>query len=234
MMPTANRHVFVVSAVVALACAASCGGSVITGGSGSGGNGTTGAGAGATGSGAGTTTAPSGWPRPRSPAAAPCAGFPAGLRCTYGDSVQPECRDVMTCLNGQWLADKTGATCAPPAPGACPGGPAAGQVCGTQGLVCTYADTFCLCDECAGGPCMAPPTTWQCASPPATAGCPAAVPNDGTPCGAEALMCTYGFPCTPTGAVVGCAGGAWKWNTMIACGGLRVGEALPSFIAARG
>jgi hypothetical protein len=66
---------------------------------------------------------------------------------------------------------------------------------------------------------MSPPIEWQCAGPPTTAGCPPVVPNDGTPCSDEGVMCTYGLICSMSGALVSCKNGLWLWNTMIACGG---------------
>jgi hypothetical protein len=210
--------------------AAACGASVVTGPGDSG----TGAGAGASTTGGGGTTsagtggatgaggATSGSPCPATATAAgSCAGVAPGFRCTYGDDARPDCREVTQCIGGAWT----------PMPSACSMStvcgvtqPTAGTVCsndGTLSAACTYGDVICLCDACAAGPCMAPPTDWQCAGPPTTAGCPSVVPNDGTPCTAEGTQCTYGFVCSQfgAGAEVSCTNGLWLWNTMIACGG---------------
>jgi len=97
--------------------------------------------------------------------------------------------------------------------------PPGGQVCSTEGDVCVInGSTICLCTSCAG-PCMQPPPKWLCTPPPMTAGCPELAPNDGTPCGTDGLMCTYGNVCTISGAQVKCENGLWKWNLVIACPG---------------
>jgi hypothetical protein len=223
---------------VALAGLVACGGSVIREGAGAspttgtGANTTTGTGADTTvGSGASTTTGSgastgvgggtSGGPCPLAvpPLGASCAGVPDQFRCTYGDSVRPDCRNVRICSGGGWTTANVG--CAMPPPGACPASePSPGMPCtGTVGqdFVCTYGDAICGCG-CGGGFCGVP-FTWQCTDPPITPGCPATVPNDGTACSAATLECVYGDPCSPAGAIVDCTNGLWKWNTMIVCGG---------------
>jgi len=198
-----------------LAGAVGCGGSVVAGTGGSGGATSTGTSTG-TNTSSGTTgsvTCPA-----TEPTAGACSGLPSGLQCTYGTSVRPECRDQWICESGSWTTTKGG--CVQPPAGDCPTTqPSSTTVCATQGDVCTYGDTLCLCDSCVEGPCMAGATRWQCAAPPTTTGCPPAVPNDGTACTASGLECSYGYTCSQTGALVDCTDGVWVWNTMVACAG---------------
>jgi hypothetical protein len=134
-----------------------------------------------------------------------------GLVCSYGDSVRVDCRDVWTCSAGIWDMGKT--DCPMPPTGTCgSSAPADGTTCSTQGDLCTYGDTLCLCSECPGGPCMAPPPKWTCSGPPTTAGCPPIAPNEGSACSMDGLMCTYGFPCGGSGANAVCSGGSWAWQ----------------------
>jgi hypothetical protein len=196
------------AAVVAVAA---CGGSVVSeGATGGSGAGTTGTGAGTSGTGAGTSSGPC---PPSAPTTNSCAGVPNGFRCTYGDSVRPDCRVEWSCLGGQWLTQN--GSCGQ---GPCAGSePATGTVCTNMGDVCVYGDSICECG-CGGGFCGMP-VDWQCSGPPTTPGCPAVVPNDGTPCSANGLQCTYGNVCMQSSAMVSCKNGLWLWNTMIACGG---------------
>jgi hypothetical protein len=143
-----------------------------------------------------------------------CSAAQDGLRCTYGDSVRPDCRDVFLCTGGSWQT--TGNTCITPTD--CPASePSSTTQCQNQGDVCTYGDDICYCG-CGGGvECMAP-FPWSCQAPPGD-GCPSLVPNDGTACPGNVMECDYGDPCDPSGAVVDCTGGYWRWNQMIACAG---------------
>jgi hypothetical protein len=205
-------------APLALATAA-CGGNVAVGSNGAGGGhpstttGTTTTGATTT----GTTTTGGGGASGGCPAAEPSGGpcATAGLRCTYGDSVRPECRSDWTCSGGAWTTTK--GVCIAPPPGHCPDASPAGASCGGRdGDVCTYGTTLCVCSQCPTGPCMAPPPKWSCAAAPAGA-CPPSAPNDGTPCDAPGAHCSYGFPCGGSGAVVDCKDGRWTWDPQIAC-----------------
>ena len=204
----------VVVALLALAATA-CGGNTDTGTTGgSGGSGAAGGsgGSGASGGSGGTSST-------SCPPAQPASGqscSSADLRCTYGDTVRPECRNDWVCNGGKWTTTKS--VC--PHYTNCPASPpTVGTVCSTEAQVCDYANgTLCLCSSCSAGPCGAPPPHWQCAPPPTTAGCPALVPNDGSACGApEGTKCQYGNPCGPSGAIVSCKGGAWTWQTNIPC-----------------
>jgi hypothetical protein len=80
--------------------------------------------------------------------------------------------------------------------------------------VCTYLNTICICAECAGL-CQVPPLHWQC-NPPPVMPCPAAVPNEGSPCTMNGLSCTYGNPCSTSGAQAQCMNGVWAW-VAVAC-----------------
>jgi hypothetical protein len=224
-----------------------CGGSVVAGGAGGHGTGagttgsgagTTGTGAGATGTGASTTgtgagttgtgasttgTGASGTggsvgtsscPGSEPTEGASCAGAPAELRCTYGASVRPECRSVWLCTAGSWTT--THSACAPTGNDCGTTEPAPQTVCTTMGDLCVYGDSICYCG-CGGGPACISPIDWKCADPPTTPGCPAVVPNDGTPCTADGVQCTYGTTCTPSGAQLSCTGGRWFWNLNIPC-----------------
>jgi hypothetical protein len=199
-----------------LASTTNCGGSVVATGGGS-----------TTTSGPTTTTSSSsstGGPGPTGcPATLPsgsCAGVTDGLECSYGDSVRPECRTTVSCDKGGWsTVDPTG-PCSPP-PSDCPATQPQNQVdlCTTMGDVCTYADTICVCDACALGPCMVPPVRWQCANVSGPPACPSVIPNAGTACGTDGLSCTYGLLCAGSGRSVKCTGGAWQWELLIICPG---------------
>lgn len=195
-------------AVASLVLLAGCGSSVIVGGNG--GSPTT------TGTGAVTGTGGSaGAACPTvEPTGGSCAGSPEGLRCTYGDQTRPECRDEWLCSAGTWTTTKS--ACAMST--ACGSTqPTPGTDCPMDGAVCTYGSTLCICSQCPGGPCMAPPAKWECAGPPTGPGCPAVAPNAGTPCGAAGAMCTYGFICGGSGVETQCTSGLWVWNDMVAC-----------------
>jgi hypothetical protein len=210
---------------VAVSMLVACGGSTDSrgsGGSGASGGGATG-GSGGSGGSTGGSGGSSGGTGGTSPSGCPAAATPGAacttpnLRCTYGDEVRPECRQDWLCLNGTWTTTKS--ICLEPPAGTCSSTPpTVGAVCDTEAAVCDFPDgTLCLCSSCSAGPCAAPPPKWQCAPPPSTAGCPALVPNDGSACSTEGTECQYGNPCGPSGAVVHCTNGAWKWQTDIAC-----------------
>jgi hypothetical protein len=227
-------------ALAALFAAAACGGSVVneatggatgtgagasTMGTGAGttgtGAGTTGTGAATTGTGAATTGVGGGEVGGPCPPSAPLAegdvcSLPEGFRCTYGDSVRPECRTAWTC-NGAWTA--TSGPCDEPPPGVCGSSqPGPQDMCAATNAVCVYGDSLCLCG-CGAGVLCTTPFNWFCTAPPTTPGCPEVVPNDGTLCAVPGVQCSYGDVCTPSGAMVSCTNGLWLWNTMIACGG---------------
>jgi hypothetical protein len=209
-----------------------CGGKVVVD---SGGGGATGSGpSAATGSGptttssgltttgcgpATTTTGAGGGSNGGCPVNEPVGGASCDLTaapaCSYGDTVRPECRDVWTCAGGVWSTAKT--ACAQFPPGVCGNMSQEGLTCTTQGAVCTYGDTICMCDDCAAGPCMAPPI-WQCISPPA-APCPMIAPNEGSACSTEGAQCDYGFLCAGEGEQATCTNGLWVWTQNVACAG---------------
>jgi hypothetical protein len=219
-----RRLLCVMVGLVFVACGGSTDTNSSTGGSGGatgGSGGATGGSGGATGGSGGATggtggTSPSGCPA-SAPAGQPCTT--PDLRCTYGDSVRPECRNEWICNGGTWVTTK--ALCLAAPPGECTTTvPTDGTVCTTDGTVCDYPDgTLCLCNACSTGPCAAPPPKWECTPPPTGPGCPAIVPNDGSPCSApEGTQCTYGIPCGPSGAIATCTNGAWLWEKHLLCG----------------
>lgn len=183
----------------------SCGGEDFSsGGQGSGGGG----GAGAGGSG-GSGAAPSG----SCPDTLPSAGTACsreGLLCTYGSDARPKCRTHAQCTNGSFNIVKE------PAAGSCSTPPACelplpiGKTCLTLGDECTGSDGYCACT------CVPGCTTWTWKCPAPTAGCPPALPNAGTPCGAEGISCTYGVCDDASGVrdqvTAQCSGGAWAWT----------------------
>src|SRR5262249_35697181 len=126
-----------------------------------------------------------GGPAPPCPTAEPASGDACtkeGFRCTYGESVRPDCRSAYVCTSGAGVADTYEGACADPPPGACgPTEPAYGDLCtGFDGATCTYGDDICFCTTCYTDDCMLGEETWAC--PPTGAGCPPVAPNDGTPC----------------------------------------------------
>ncbi|APR83908.1 Hypothetical protein A7982_09257 [Minicystis rosea] len=192
-----------------LALLAGCGSSIVTGGTGgAGGNTNTG---GSTGTGddpVGESPCP-----PAEPSGLACLGVPSGFRCTYGDSVRPDCRREWFCTDGKWVTAKN--LCLEPPAGACvPAEPAQSTLCEDEGAACTYGNDFCVCSSCTGGPCMQN-AVWTCFKPPS--GCPAIVPNDGTVCQTPGATCTYGSPCSAFGAKAVCENGLWKWDSEQVC-----------------
>lgn len=191
------------------ASAGSGGGAGSGGSSGAGGSGGSGGAAGDGGAGGGAMT--------DCPAQPPSGGVCTkdGLQCSYGTSIDPECRALWSCSGGSWAG--TGAMCPQPPPSICGNAPPMdGTVCATNGDVCTYAPgTICVCTNCLGGPCQAGAPKWHCAPPPTTAGCPTIAPNVGTACDAEGLACTYGNPCSGSGAHAVCKSGAWVWDQVV-------------------
>ncbi|MFT3773823.1 MAG: hypothetical protein QM820_51290 [Minicystis sp.] len=144
-----------------------------------------------------------------------CLGVPPGFRCTYGESVRPECRREWICNNGFWST--TGNLCIEPPPDACNlAEPTSNSMCGdNEGAVCTYGPDICVCTSCAGGPCMQN-AAWFCAKAP-TGNCPPIVPNDGTVCDQPGAVCSYGLFCSATGTQAKCMNGLWKWDNDVAC-----------------
>lgn len=154
------------------------------------------------------------------PASAPAEGSSCpkpDLRCSFGDSVTADCRDVYACTTRGWY--KPPSQC-DGTPDACAADQPIGQDCsGSHGMACLQNGTsLCLCSECpegdgAGAPCHETPAMWSCARPP-NAPCPAVIPNDGTPCSAEGASCTYGFPCVRSGGKAACQSGVWTWQSI--------------------
>ncbi len=142
-----------------------------------------------------------------------CLGL-NGLVCTYGDSLTPQCRTVLTCTAVP-TGEVWGVT--PPdrdlcAGVGCPGAPPpSASECTVDGLTCGFEDgLLCTCTTCTGGPCGPPPPQWVCGSP--QAGCPDVLPNAGTSCAGAEGSCDYGNPCAG-GQATSCnpATGAWEW-----------------------
>lgn len=151
---------------------------------------------------------------------ASCAGYPDGYRCTYGDSVQPQCRESATCQGGEWVP--AAVLCPAPLPGGCPAGePKSNVTCGSEQAECVYGDDICACG-CNGGIACIAPYEWSCSTTP-PAPCPSLAPNSGTVCPSadEGASCTYGNPCGD-GALVACTGGLWTWQG-VECAGLVQG-----------
>ncbi len=211
--------------LLSLVAVAACGGTVVSNGAGgAGGAGTTGTTTtststtttSTTGTGAGGATSGSCPATEPTTAGASCAGVPDQLRCTYGDSVRPDCRDAWVCSGGLWTTNHS--VCVEPPAGVCGAAqPPAETVCPGMGDVCTYGDDICYCG-CSGGLC-AVPYLWQCSGSPTVAGCPPVVPNDGTACSVEGADCVYGAVCSSAGAEVSCTDGRWLWNLEVVCAG---------------
>lgn len=122
--------------------------------------------------------------------------------CTYGDARRRDCRTRIYCESGRW--QDLSEVC-PEAPAAgCPVNPTSGDPC-NEG-VCEYEDgTICECFEKGPGR----PAVLSCAKATGAPECPAMLPNIGTKCAVEALECTYGDPCLPSGARAFCRSGVW-------------------------
>jgi hypothetical protein len=161
-----------------------------------------------------STAGPSGCPvaLPADGAACP----KESLGCSYGDSPTADCRDEVTCTSAGWhrLTSQCNGT-----PDACTASVAEKVACDdAKRAACLGAgDVLCVCSTCegsSGAMCNAVDATWRwaCVAPPA-APSPAALPNDGTACGAEGALCSYGFPCHGfRGVLAVCEAGAWVWQ----------------------
>lgn len=134
------------------------------------------------------------------------------LWCSYGDSVDPSCRQVFGCSSGEFKAVTWLGACSQN--DACPAAQPAGQSsCNPDEVTsCYYPGTSrCSCDQCepsSGGPCvpLAEPQ-WNC-SGPIGAACLDQVPNWGTPCSDEGASCQY-ISCW---FATRCEGGVWVWE----------------------
>lgn len=125
-----------------------------------------------------------------------------GQNCTYGDAKRPDCRLRLFCEGGRWV--NVSETCLPPPLAGCPASPPAGPDC-DEG-VCDYPDgTICDCFQVT----PSGPPKLTCTKAPTVPECPTALPNLGTACTVEALECSYGNPCLPSGARVICRSGVW-------------------------
>lgn len=173
------------------------------------------------------STSSTGGPPLLCPATSPIAGqaCTAGLYCTFGDDVNPLCRDAWVCTSGGWALEPSSCNTTPasqcpttqPAPkSSCPvmGSSAASGSGGLLGDTCVYDDTICGCGCPSNQPCD--PKTWYC-SPTLAAGCPPIIPNDGTACTTSGLGCTYGAPCTESALTATCTSGAWNWQAAPQC-----------------
>jgi len=156
-------------------------------------------------------------PRPVCPETPPTDGAECSnpdLWCGYGTDLRADCREMYVCeSDGIWTLRK-GADyqCTQPADNACPQAPIPGASCSLidagvayGGIVCEY-DGFVLCTCSFEQRIM----QWQCFDPPGNSRCPPVLPNYGEGCDIQALNCTYGDPCLPSGATVFCRRGAWE------------------------
>ncbi len=201
-------------ALLFVAVMAACGGSTAADGNkAAGGNGAGGSGA--------TGPSPSGCPAspPKYGEACP----KQNLLCSYGDELQPYCREVFICVQSAW--SKKQGTCEEHAQADCPASlPAHGSVC-TPAPVNTYCEYIaqssacrCLDTYCVGACQIIDPPEWRCQAPPTTADCPPVSPNAGAACSTESLECNYlGGPCTGGGVLTRCTSGAWEWITDVPC-----------------
>ena len=147
------------------------------------------------------------------PPVSPLAGSSctvAGIECTYGDGVRPECRSTAMCdATGSWII--TSPACS--LPGSCSAVSASpGSPCLMHGDECveTAAGAACICTDCFNGPC-APPPKWDCFTAPGDP-CPKYAPNRGQPCFNLAQSCSYGS-CSGLAITVSCTQGIWEWST---------------------
>ena len=142
----------------------------------------------------------------------------ADLVCWYGDSGRPGCRDIWSCVSGQWSAARSGCVQLPQ--GFCPiSEPDGDVVCDantdpnlrgdcvyTGGVLCGCPCPTTVTD---GGTFTCSPSEFVCYGPPTTPGCPALTPNIGTPCSVQGVQCVYGNPCDVDGLSVLCRAGFW-------------------------
>lgn len=137
-----------------------------------------------------------------------------GLRCSYGESVVPECRRGYRCLSGSWQVDGLGCGDGPADCGTAT--PPDGAECFEQQALCVSGESLCVCGPCGGAGCPDPPWGWSCGGSDGQPGCPAVVPNDGTACASPGAVCHYGVFCASE-ASVKCLQGTWIWDPPMAC-----------------
>jgi len=156
----------------------------------------------------------SGPPASGCPVAAPLQGDPCDddeLWCSYGDTLDPSCRQVFGCDAGAFELVSWLGTCS--AEEACPASqPVTESSCNPDDVGSCYypGSTLCRCEECepyTGGPCvpLAQPE-WHCSAP--SGACPDLVPNWGTSCTDEGASCQY-IECW---FQTRCEGGVWVWE----------------------
>jgi hypothetical protein len=167
---------------------------------------------------------------PDSPPALDSACDQRGLLCTYGDAVDPACRERFYCNfpTDVWIASSGpgGGICRDPATLDACETPADGE-CSTAGKYCVQGSEICfcaaavtqICGGVAGGadvdgcqPLNPPiPQQWSCPKPyAAEEGCPESAPHAGRACDDESFSCLYGDDCS--GLIVRCEDGYYQWD----------------------
>lgn len=192
------------------------GGSSTSGaGGGIGGGGTGGTSSGAAGGGGAVATGGSaGAPQASGecPTAEPSAGAAcraAGLKCSYGTSARPSCRDRYQCTSGRWIVLTEGG-CSNDS--SCPDDPpASSSVCTGLDQECDYGQAGIFC-RCLCPDALCPQQRWLC-SDSTSGSCADVVPNEGTDCaGEEGRVCDYGSCRLEDAVVARCSEGLWRWE----------------------
>jgi hypothetical protein len=154
-----------------------------------------------------------GCPSEPPPDGAACS--PPGLFCEVEGGIIVECRATATCTTDGWLNQAPGCSSTPPPDPKCPMMEPSGACdVATDPSLCVYGDDVCGCSDCLGGPCGGQ-AEWVCVTPPRQP-CPATPPKIGNPCPDEGASCIYGS-CSLTylaGRV--CQGGLWA-DDGVAC-----------------
>lgn len=148
-----------------------------------------------------------------------CGDTP-GLLCSYGDSPDWSCRQLVKC-EGTWKHQDR--NCNEPPVDYCPSKMPHGEECEVQdyaggtvflgsGVECNYEDKFiCYCNACSRtNICDENQSRWECVGPPQEEECPTVAPNLGEGCSSKGRQCTYGDPCDASGQVSFCRNGIWE------------------------
>jgi hypothetical protein len=151
------------------------------------------------------------------PSSPPVAGTSCptlGLACTWGSDPRSECVTDATCAGtpSAALTWDIGpqASCAPLA-SCCPATEPSGNASCTPaelGVTCVYLGSAFTCSSSCGGPIRVGQGDTWCVTA-LEPGCPSLVPNLGTECATQGLVCQYN-DCAAGGIAISCDDGIWQ------------------------
>jgi len=173
---------------------------------------------------------------PSSPPAASTSCPKLDLTCTWGSDPRVGCLTFARCSPTSaaapaWVVKNYGCpplqtSCPTTAPSSKPGGDLAPCVRAELGLTCVYSGSAYTCAACQGTLCPGP-LAYRWYVTVLDPKCPSLVPNFGSQCESEGLVCDYNFCASDTvvpdnatwafGVAVICQGGIWQLRTGFAC-----------------